>query len=121
MPPAPHILIADDHAAVRAVLVRLLAQLYPHATIAETSNGAEALSAFAQQRPDLIITDYQMPMMSGLELVRSLRAQGASLPILMLSSESSIAEAILAAGATAFLPKPFRVRTLREVLRTLLP
>jgi two-component system chemotaxis response regulator CheY len=121
MPPAPHILIVDDHAEVRAVLVRLLRQLYPDATLAEASNGAEALSAITEHRPDLIITDYQMPIMSGLELVRTLRAQGSTMPMVVLSSDTSMAGAIRAAGATAFLPKPFRVRVLRELLRTLLP
>src|SRR5438105_1314843 len=67
--------------------------------------------------PDLIITDYQMPIMSGLELVRTLRAQGATMPILVLSSDTSMAEAILAVGATAFLPKPSPIRALRGLLR----
>jgi CheY-like chemotaxis protein len=43
------------------------------------------------------------------------------MPILVLSSDTSMAEAILAAGATAFLPKPSPIRALRELLRTLLP
>jgi len=119
--PAPHILIVDDHAELRTVLVRLLRQLYPHATLASASNGAEALSTVSQQRPTLILTDYQMPIMSGLELVRTLRGQGMTMPMVVLSSDTSMAAAILAAGATAFLPKPFRVRVLRELLRTLLP
>jgi CheY-like chemotaxis protein len=103
---------------VRAVLAHLVVQLCPDATITEVAHGAEALSVAAQQHPDLIITDYHMPVMDGLELVRTLRAQDATMPILVLSSDTSIAQAILAAGATAFLPKPFRVRVLRELLRT---
>jgi CheY-like chemotaxis protein len=71
---------------------------------------AEALSAVSQHPPNLIISDYQMPIMSGLELLRTLRAQGMTMPILVLSSDTSMAGAILAAGATAVLPKPFRVR-----------
>ena len=121
MPPARHVLIVDDHAEVRAVLVRLVRQLDPDATLAEAAHGAEALSAVTQQRPALILTDYQMPIMSGLELVRTLRAQGSTMPMVVLSSDTSMAGAILAAGASAFLPKPFRVRVLRELLHTLLP
>jgi len=121
MPPAPHILVVDDHAALRAVLARLLAQLYPNATIAQASDGAEALSAVRQQRPDLIITDYEMPIMGGLELVCTLRALGTTMPILARSSDPSAAQAILTAGATAFLPKPFPLGELRDLLRTLLP
>jgi two-component system response regulator MprA len=111
----------DDHAAVRAVLARVVAQRCPDAMIVKAANGVEALSSIAQQPPDLIITDYQMPLMNGLELIRTLRAQGATMPIVVLSSDTSIAEAILAAGATTFLPKPFHIQVLREQLCTLLP
>ena len=102
MPPARHILIVDDHAEVRAVLARVVAQLCPHATIVEAAHGAEVLSAIIEHHPDLLITDYQMPVMGGLELVRTLGAQGATMPTLVLSSDTSIAEGIFAAGATAF-------------------
>jgi len=114
-------LLVDDHAEVRAVVAYVLARLCPNATIAQASNGAEALSAVRQQRPDLISTDYQMPIMGGLELVRTLRAQSTSLPLLALSSDPSAGQAILTAGATAFLPKPFPLGELRDLLRTLLP
>ena len=119
MPSSPHILLVDDHAAVRTMLARVVAQLYLQATIMEASDGAQALSVAAQQRPDLIITDYHMPAINGLELVRTLRAQGATMPILVLSSNSSIAETVLAAGATAFLLKPFPLAEFRDLLRTL--
>jgi two-component system chemotaxis response regulator CheY len=80
LPPTHHILSVDDHAEVRTVLMHLVRQLYPHATLASASNGAEALSALTQQRPNLIITDYQMPILSGLELLRTLRAHGMAMP-----------------------------------------
>jgi CheY-like chemotaxis protein len=121
MPQPHHVLIVDDDEQMRLVLARLLKRAWTDASVAEASNGAEALSAVEAQRPDLIITDYHMPVLGGLELVRTLWAQGMTMPILVLSSDPSIAEAIRAAGATAFLPKPFRVRVLRELLRTLLP
>jgi CheY-like chemotaxis protein len=121
MPPSRHILLVDDHDGVRAVVAHLVAQICPTAMIAEAAHGAEALSLVAQHDVDLIITDHQMPIMSGLQLVRTLRAQGMRMPIIVLSSDTSIAEAILAAGATVFLSKPFPIPDLREHLRTLLP
>ena len=121
MPSSPHVLLVDDHAEVRAVLRSIVVQVFLQATIVEASNGAEALMAMSQHRPDLLITDVQMPIMGGLELVRTLRAQGMQMPIVVASSELDIAEDILAAGATAFLPKPFPLAELRELLRTLLP
>jgi CheY-like chemotaxis protein len=111
----------DDDDAVRTVLAHVVAQLYPDATIAAAANDAEALGAVTLQCPDLIITDYHMPVMGGLALVRTLRVQGATMPILLLSSDFSIAEGVLVAGANAFLSKPFRVRALKELLRTLVP
>jgi len=121
MPHPPHILLVDDHAEVRVVLAHMLRQRYPTSTIAEAAHGAAALAAVARQCPDLIITDYQMPIMGGRELVRTLRAQGATMPILALSSDPSIAEAILAAGADHFIRKPVRVAALTQLLRALLP
>jgi CheY-like chemotaxis protein len=106
MPASHHILLVDDHDAVR--------RLGPPAGAALSNcddhpspHGAAALSLVAQHNLDLIITDHQMPIMSGLQLVRTLRAQGLRMPIVALSSDTSTAEAIVAAGATAFLPKPF--------------
>ena len=121
MPFSQHVLLVDDHPAVRAVLLVVITRLYPEATIVEASNGVEALLAVSQQQPDLIITDYQMPVMSGLELVDTLRRQGATMPILVLSSDTSIAGVLIAKGASAFLSKPFQLPTLRDLLQTLLP
>jgi CheY-like chemotaxis protein len=118
---ARHVLLVDDHPEVRAVLVYLVARLCPEVTIVEASTDVEALNAVANHTPDLLITDYQMPRMGGLELVRTLRAQGETVPILVLSSDTSIAEGILAEGATHFLPKPFPLQELRELLHALLP
>jgi CheY-like chemotaxis protein len=120
MPRPRHVLLVDDHAEVRAVLRHVVTHLYPSATIAEAADGAEALRAVEEQHPDLIITDFQMPRMTGLELVRTLRAQGAIMAILAISSASSVGASFLAAGADHFLHKPLAIGTLRQLLRTLL-
>jgi CheY-like chemotaxis protein len=121
MPHPRHVLLVDDDAAMRELLVRLIARTYVDVTIAEAANGAEALSAVAAQLPDVIISDCHMPIMDGLQLVRTLRAHGATMPILMLSSEPSIANAAQLAGASAFLTKPLAIRSFRQFLHTLLP
>jgi len=120
MPSARHVLLVDDHPETRAVLAYVVPRFYPFVTIAEASNGTEALRAVGQQYPELIITDYHMPGMNGLDLARALRAQGMQMPIVAISSELDIAEGILAAGATHFLPKPFPLLELRTLLHAVL-
>lgn len=80
-----HILLADDEAHVLHVLARRLeAEGYRLTT---AGNGAEALEAVRQQAPDLIITDLQMPVMTGLDLALALMedARTAAIPLIMLT------------------------------------
>lgn len=121
MPSAPHILIAEDHAAVRDLLTTIVARTYPTCTITAVANGAEALAAFDERGADLLITDYEMPIMAGLALIEALRAQQTTIPILVVSMNTSIAQAVLHAGANRFLPKPFVIPELRQALLDLLP
>jgi CheY-like chemotaxis protein len=121
MPPIRHVLIVDDDETARDILMRLVARTYAEVTIAQAANGAEGLRAAVTQCPDLIITDCHMPIMDGPEFVRTLRSQGASMPILMLSSEESVAKAAQLAGANAFLAKPLAIRSFSQFLLTLLP
>ena len=121
MPPTRHVLIVDDDEAMRDVLMRLVARTYAEVTIVEATNGSEGFHAALAQHPDLIISDCHMPVMDGMELVRALRSQGASMPIVMLSSEPSVAKAAQLAGVSAFLTKPLAIRSFSQFLHTLLP
>jgi CheY-like chemotaxis protein len=121
MPSAPHILIAEDHTPVRDLLTAIVARTYPNCTITAVTNGAEALAVYNERGADLLITDYAMPIMAGLALIQALRAQQAAVPIVVVSMDTSIAEAILNAGANRFLRKPFSLPELRQILIDLLP
>jgi two-component system, NarL family, capsular synthesis sensor histidine kinase RcsC len=121
MPSAPHVLIAEDHAAVRNLLTTIVARTYPTCTITAVANGAEALAVFQARGADILITDYAMPIMTGLTLIQTLRAQQATIPILVMSMSISIAEAVLLAGANRFLRKPFAIHELQQALIDLLP
>ena len=121
MPHPRHVLLVDDDAAMRELLVYMIARTYVDVTIAEAAHGTEGLHAALAQRPDLIISDCHMPVMDGLQLVRTLRGHGATMPILMLSSEPSIANAAQLAGASAFLTKPLAIRSFSQFLYALLP
>jgi CheY-like chemotaxis protein len=120
MPSAPHVLIAEDHAAVRDLLTTIVARMYPTGTITAVANGAEALAVYDARGADLLITDYAMPIMTGLTLIQTLRAHQAILPILVVSMNTAIAEFVLEAGATRFLPKPFSLPEMQQVLIELL-
>jgi signal transduction histidine kinase/DNA-binding NarL/FixJ family response regulator len=115
-------LIADDEQTNRMLLVKLLESLGFETR--EVGNGAEAVKAVADFRPDVLITDLAMPVMDGLAVARALRREVATrgLPILAVSASASdyTREEALGAGCSEFLPKPIRAAELLERLRTLL-
>ncbi len=115
-----HIIIADDEDSIRSLLVRVVTRQYPTATISAVPDGAAALGLYDQQGADLLLTNNLMPGITGLELIRILRARQATLPILMVSA-SAFEQQALAAGATRFLAKPFSVPNLLLALTSLLP
>jgi two-component system response regulator MprA len=118
--PARHIIIADDNDGVRAYLARVVVRTYPSLHLVAVKDGAEALLAFGQRPADLLITNTQMPILSGIDLVRALRAQQIMIPILMVSANPAVEPAALAAGATQFLLKPLPLDLLRRTLIGLL-
>jgi two-component system, chemotaxis family, chemotaxis protein CheY len=121
MPGSPRVIIADDHDAVRGLLARLVVRQYPSVTIVAVANGAEALDSYRQHGADLVITNQDMPVLDGLDLIRALRSSPPRVPILMVSSNPAIEAQALTAGADRFLLKPFSVDALRRVLIDLLP
>ncbi len=116
-------LVVDDSRATRAILKRILASLGLELA-AEASNGVEALARLGEiAAPDLMLVDWNMPEMNGLELVQSVRADAAyaATRILMVTTESEAAQisTALAAGADEFLMKPFSADDLRAKLEML--
>ena len=104
----PVVMIVEDNADLREYIARLLAPAY---RVIRAADGFAALAAVATETPDLILSDVMMPGLSGIELVRRLRAESATrdVPIVLLSAraeEGSTGEGI-AAGADDYLVKPF--------------
>lgn len=97
------VLVVDDEPSFR-FLLRIGFELAGH-TVLEASDGAKALAAVAATRPDLVTTDFMMPVMDGGDLIRRLRAEPATaeLPIILISSSVGAAEV---QGADAFMQKP---------------
>ena len=111
------VLLADDSGTMRKIIRRLLEEVGVP-SITEAADGAEAIASFKAGKFDLVLTDWNMPNKSGLEVVREIRATGSTVPIIMITTEAEkdrIADAILA-GATDYLVKPFDQRKLRRML-----
>jgi CheY-like chemotaxis protein len=112
------ILLVEDQDLVRAAL-RMMLELDGH-QVTEASNGAEALNSFTMGEFDLIITDFEMPMMKGNELAMSIKRMAPSLPILMITA-SDRARGEVDNPVDAVLNKPLTVPDLRGALGRLLP
>jgi DNA-binding response OmpR family regulator len=116
------VLVADDEEDIR-LLVCLAVRKAGCTVVADVADGAQALRAAREQRPDLVVLDVSMPEATGLEVCEALRADPltAGCRVLLLSAGASpddIARG-LAAGADAYLPKPFTVAGLVARVREL--
>jgi len=101
------LLIADDHMVVRTGLRHLFETEPGFAVVADVENGAEAVSAVAEHRPDIVLMDLQMPVMDGVEAIRQIRARPDAPPVLVLTTYDSDAQILAAveAGAAGYLLK----------------
>ena len=111
------ILVTDDSRVMRQIVIRTLRQAgYGHADIVEATDGADAMVKFAETAPDLVLSDWNMPEVSGLELLRGLRGSGYTGPFGFVTSEGSPQMRELAAGAGAdfLVAKPFTPEVLGE-------
>lgn len=110
------ILVVDDFDVMRRILCSLLKQI-GYDAIDEATDGGAALACLSQRRYGLVISDWNMAPVSGLELVRRMRADRAlqSVPLLLVTADDKPGrqEQALAAGASGYLVKPFDARTLR--------
>lgn len=113
------VLITDDSKAMRMIVLRTLRQTgLEIGETMEAADGAEGLAAVASFRPDLVLSDWNMPNMNGLEFLQALRAQGDETRFGFVTSESNPAmrEQAIAAGAAFLLTKPFDADRFVEVI-----
>jgi len=117
----PSILTVDDSPSIRQMIKIVLGQAGHK--VAEASDGSEGLTKARGERFDLVITDLNMPVMNGLDMIRGMRALSsfAGVPIVFLTTESadSVKQQAKAAGATGWITKPFTPEQLLAVVAKL--
>jgi DNA-binding NarL/FixJ family response regulator len=121
-PPAARLLLVDDHTIVREGLKRILESTPDGWNISEESSGFQALDSLRRARFDLALVDISMPGMSGLELIRRIRAEFPALPVLVLSmhAEEEYALRAFKAGANGYVTKDSAAAELLLAVRKVL-
>lgn len=116
------VLIVDNSRVMRQIVTRTLRQAgYTELDLVEASNGLEAYDVVQKESPDLVLCDWNMPEMNGLEFISAARKTHKT-PIVMLTTEGTAdkSQQALAAGADAYLTKPFTPEVLQQKLKLLL-
>lgn len=113
------ILIVDDFSTMRRIVKNLLNDL-GYSNTAEADDGTTALTALRSAPFDFVVTDWNMPGMTGIDLLRAIRADEKlkTLPVLMVTAEAKREQIIEAAqnGVNGYIIKPFTAQTLEEKL-----
>ena len=115
------ILIVDDSLPMRSVIKRTLkAAGYGSADLLEAANGQEAIDLLKNNWVDIIITDYNMPVMNGLEFIKAIKKEEESkdIPVVVISTEgneSKIKE-FMDCGAVGYITKPFAAEAIRDLI-----
>lgn len=113
------ILVVDDFPTMRRIVINLLKQL-GFSNVVEASDGREALDKVHTDKIDLVVSDWNMPNMTGIDFLKELRADEKykALPFIMVTAEGKKENVIAAvhAGVSNYVVKPFNAATLKEKL-----
>ncbi len=111
------ILVVDDFSTMRRILKNILRQI-GYQEIEEAEDGQAALAKLKVEKFDFVVTDWNMPNMTGLELLQAMRAEPAlkDVPVLMVTAEAQQDNVVQAvqAGVNNYIVKPFTAETLKE-------
>lgn len=110
-------LVADDSGVMRKIIIRALNGAGIN-DVVEAVDGEDAVKQFGAESIDIVLTDWNMPGKTGLEVAQAIRATGSTVPIIMVTTEaekSRVLEAIQA-GVNDYLCKPFEVDALQQKL-----
>lgn len=118
------ILIADDSQVMRRIIMRALRQAgFGDQQLLEAETGEQTLELIAAERPDLVLSDWELPGTTGIEALTTLRAKGSLVPFGFVTSAASetVRRRAAAAGALFVISKPVTTRVLRDALDRFLP
>ena len=117
------VLIADDSRVMRQIVIRTLRQAgYDWWEITEAADGAAALGVVRTDPPDLVLSDWNMPEMTEIELLRAINSEGHDVPLGFVTSEGSPEMRALAdnEGALFLISKPFTAESFRDAIEPVL-
>ena len=117
------ILVVDDSPTMRRMVLRAIKTSgFKNHDIVEAGNGVEALAAVAESKPDVIISDWNMPEMDGLEFLKELRKSGNNTKFGFITTEGTddVKSEAAVSGASFFIEKPFTVDSIEHALGSVL-
>jgi two-component system, chemotaxis family, chemotaxis protein CheY len=122
--PEMEVLIVDDASAMRRIIRGLLKEL-GFKNMREAENGELALEKLKKKKADFVVSDWNMPVMTGIDLLKAIRADNdlKTTPVLLVTAEAnpeSIVEAVQS-GVNNYIVKPFNAQTLQEKLNKIFP
>lgn len=113
------ILVADDSRVMRSIVIRTLRQAgYGDAEVVQAGDGHEALGLIRDEDPDVVLCDWNMPGLTGLELLVHIRAGGDARPFGFVTAQQSpqMRNTAIASGAQFLIAKPFTADDFRDAL-----
>ncbi len=119
-------IVVDDSSVMRQIIKNNLKQLgFEQSNLVDAEDGEQAMKKLNEDTIDLVIADWNMPKMTGIDLLKAIRADGAlkELPFLMVTSEADkekIMEAVQA-GVNQYIVKPFNATQLEEKIKEIFP
>jgi CheY-like chemotaxis protein len=120
LPKNGRLLVVDDDRTIQNVLSRILSSMGYDVTLA--GNGVEAMALFVTGPYDLVMTDFQMPIMNGWELSRLVKEQSPSTPVIVMTGfcDNRLWEKLKMNCVDAIILKPFKLEELEQTVRRLL-
>jgi len=116
----PKIMIVDDEPTIQQLL-KIIIEDMGFEVVMQALNGESALKAYGSldPKPDIIIIDHRMPIMSGLELAQKVLQMNPAQKVLFLTADDTVKDKVRGLGITAFLEKPAEIEVIRNAVRSL--